>query len=59
MSKFTIEIATDNDAFQPDWQYETERILREAIEWIRQGHFDRQLYDINGNTIGSYSYGGE
>jgi hypothetical protein len=53
---FKIEIATENDAFQPHWAYETDRILREVINSIRFGKSDGQLYDINGNTVGSFSY---
>jgi hypothetical protein len=56
---FKIEIATENDAFKPDWTYETERILREVIQHIRFDKSDGQLYDINGNTVGSLAYSEE
>jgi hypothetical protein len=56
---FKLEIETDNAAFEGGWQYETERILHEVIEGMRQGRDTKPLYDINGNTVGSFTYTGE
>lgn len=49
----TITINTDNDIFQPDPVYETQRLLRRLAACIgEKGLEERKLIDTNGNSIG-------
>lgn len=57
-----VNIATNNDAFQPDARYEVVRILRKLAENIEAaGIPDRSinLYDANGNRVGVLEVEGE
>lgn len=48
-----INIATDNAAFEPDWQHEVSRILKRLAEKLDNGlDEDTILRDINGNRAG-------
>ena len=52
--KITINIKTDNAAFQ-DNPEELQNILTKAVEDIAQsGRKERMLYDSNGNKVGNY-----
>ena len=59
MSNFTLNIQTDNAAFQDDGpSVEVVRILRELADKIeRTGADDYSLIDINGNRVGSANFG--
>lgn len=48
----SIEIETDNAAFDEDERAEAVRIIREAADFIESGGDARNLHDINGNTVG-------
>lgn len=51
--KYTIEIETDNDAFLPDPNVETARILRElAQRLVDEAPAEVTLRDANGNRVG-------
>lgn len=52
MTKYLIEIDTDNDAFE-DLEYELSSILRKAAKKLDSGILDFKLRDSNGNTVGS------
>jgi hypothetical protein len=57
MGRFTLTIATDNDAFTPEPNSEIARILRRAATFIESGWLDGQpfaLLDVNGNSVGAY-----
>ncbi len=54
--RLTIEIALDNEAFQPDSGIEIARILRRLaaeVEYDNPGHDMPELKDRNGNCVGS------
>jgi hypothetical protein len=56
MSKFIIEIETDNAAFgddEGDWGIEAARLLREAAVRVERGYSSFPLIDYNGNKVGS------
>jgi hypothetical protein len=57
MSKFIIEIETDNAAFEDDPSFEVIRILENLIKKI-EGNIDVfvDLYDLNGNRVGFAEY---
>ena len=55
MSKFIIEIETDNAAFEDDnLSYEVGRVLWELSNHLKEvGDFEKKkLFDYNGNHIG-------
>lgn len=54
--KFILEIdKLDNDAFDGgNMEAEIYRILREAAVKVRDGWDTSSLYDVNGNTVGSF-----
>jgi hypothetical protein len=55
MSKFVLEIATDNAAFQDgDGDFELGRILREVAAKVEYGHNAAAVRDINGNAVGYF-----
>ena len=60
MGRFTLTIATDNDAFSDDaLTPEIARILRRAANFIEDGWLDNQpfaLLDVNGNSVGSFTH---
>ena len=62
-SVFKVEFHTDNDAFVDDPQAEIARVLRRIALDIKDGRRDpfgdQRVLDINGNTIGSTTYGDE
>lgn len=51
---FTLSIATDNDAFQPDPAVEVIRLLQQVIERLSDGRSIGFLVDVNGNSAGEY-----
>jgi hypothetical protein len=60
MRKITIEIKTENDAFQDNECGETARILRDLARYIEVEHAQDlenaspvRLFDRNGNRVGS------
>ena len=53
--KLLIEFSTDNDAFHDDSYGETERILNEVLQEVAH-HRTKPIKDINGNTIGQWSW---
>lgn len=56
MTKFILEIETDNDTFADgNLEEEVARILRKAAAAVEDGIAWCHLYDINGNRVGSYS----
>lgn len=57
MSILKIEIDTQNDAFNADPMQEIERLLIDVIRKLGQHEPTRTLRDLNGNTVGSFSYG--
>lgn len=55
---FTLAIGCDNDAFTDDRHAEIARILRWCADRLERTHNDTgNLFDLNGNRVGSYSYG--
>lgn len=52
--KVLIEIDCDNAAFEPDWQDEVSRILKELAYKLRRVGLPEglNLHDINGNKVG-------
>jgi len=50
-----IEFSTDNAAFEYPFE-EIARILRQLADAAEHGIGHRIIKDINGNTIGSYTY---
>lgn len=55
MSKFTLEIETDNAAFE-DRDFEVERILRHVAGCVGIGCEEGVILDHNGNTCGYYEF---
>ena len=54
MAKFTVEIDTDNAAFEDDLEAELGSILMTLARKVQSGKgFDFKLRDSNGNTVGS------
>ena len=49
-----VEFETDNAAFEDPG--EAARILHKIADAIESGRVYGELYDINGNRIGSYSF---
>lgn len=60
MSRFTLTIATDNAAFDPneggDVSGEVARILREVADKVESGRLEGVLRDINGANVGQYHH---
>jgi hypothetical protein len=62
MAKFTLTISTDNAAFEADdLGIEIARILRGVADSTERGidpkrFFTLPLRDVNGNTVGKYTY---
>ena len=56
MSKFnlTVEMTTDNDAFEFDREYEVWRILGTVTDKIAQGRSSGTCFDLNGNNVGTW-----
>lgn len=55
MTKFTLTIDLDNDAFQPDPAEELAYHLRRITNQIAAGYQSAPIIDTNGNTVGSWS----
>jgi len=53
-TKFILEIALDNDAFQPDWKGGVVCMLRNIQRQITDCVEELTLYDQNGNKVGFY-----
>jgi hypothetical protein len=54
MSEIVIRINTDNSAFCPDKRYEISRLLKIVIANLDKD--EKNLKDINGNTVGFFKY---
>ena len=54
--KIKIEFSTDNAAFDDDAGPEIHRILQHVCLDIREGLICSPIRDINGNTIGIWSW---
>ena len=52
---FSLEIECDNAAFETGLRYEIERIVRRALDDLKDGAIDGKLRDVNGNTVGEWS----
>lgn len=52
--EFTVQIFSENAAFEGDPQGEVARILRGVTEQLEEGSFSgtKRLLDINGNPVG-------
>ncbi len=59
--EFEIAFRSGSDAFQDCPTFETARILREIAEDIERSvsYCEGNVRDVNGNTIGSFSYAHE
>ena len=52
MAKFTLEITLGNDAMQnPE---DIADALRKAASRVQAGYGNGNIYDLNGNAVGSY-----
>lgn len=59
MERFTLEIYTGNAAFEGGVASEVGRILRELARSLEHGdadHTEGGLLDLNGNTVGRWSW---
>lgn len=55
--KFSLFIETKNAAFEDDnGSVETARILKETANLIEMGEQAGNIRDINGNTVGEWSF---
>lgn len=54
--RVVIEFDTDNAAFA-DYPGEEARILQDAVKRIAAGQSHGDLYDYNGNKVGTFSVG--
>ena len=60
MAKFTLEIETDNAAFDVEnggLPFELRECLRRAIKNIEDGRYSYTIFDTNGNRVGGHCYG--
>ena len=58
MARFTVQLSTDNLAFEDDPGYELARILRGIADDISNGReYDmfQTIFDANGNDVGRYA----
>lgn len=53
---FSVTLTTDNDAFSDSESMEVARILRDAAARIESGEMRGNLRDVNGNTVGAFSF---
>jgi len=54
-TRFTVSIDTGNDAFEGDRDREIARILRKLADRLESCNpGEGPLYDVNGNTVGSW-----
>lgn len=51
---FTLDISTDNAAFEDEPAAEVARILRRIADKLEQGQRDGIAADVNGNRCGSF-----
>jgi hypothetical protein len=57
--KITINIDTENDAFKNDLVEEVRSCFHAFIyDFTRQGKRKGKLYDVNGNTVGTFKVTG-
>jgi hypothetical protein len=57
--QFTLTIDTDNAAFESDWAMEVRRILKALVVGEHGPRYDKVagvVRDVNGNTVGMWSY---
>jgi len=50
----TIKIKTDNQVFKDNLTLELDRCVNSAIASIEHGYDEGNIYDSNGNTVGTY-----
>lgn len=56
MATFKIKFKTDNDAFKDGGaEFEVARILRTIAEHVLAGEDAGKVFDVNGNSIGTWS----
>jgi len=53
---FTLRFDTDNAVFEESFASECARILREVADKLEEGDDNGAIRDINGNSIGKWSY---
>ena len=56
--KFTLNLTTDNEAFDPDPRPELARILRGIADKVENGgeiEFFQTILDLNGNDVGRFA----
>ncbi len=54
--QFTLKIETANAAFEDRKHSEVARILREIAKKVDEGESSGNCRDINGNTVGKFSF---
>jgi hypothetical protein len=57
--KITIEIKTDNAAFEERYEHQLAEILSDASYRIVCGETEGSLRDINGNRVGTFTVKGK
>ncbi len=58
MARFTVQLSTDNAAFDPDPAPELARIMRKIADTIEAGDDIGQfltILDVNGNDVGRFA----
>jgi hypothetical protein len=55
---FQLTIATDNAAFEDDPINETVRIVKDALNKLKNGEHEGSLRDANGHTVGTFTFEG-
>ncbi len=58
MARFTVQLSTDNAAFDPDPAPELARIMRKIADTIEAGDDIGQfltIFDVNGNDVGRFA----
>jgi hypothetical protein len=64
MTKFTLTINCDNDAFKSEHggdasrRYEVGTLLRVAAEEVESGYIEGSIVDTNGNKVGAFRFAG-
>jgi len=55
-NSFQVNIKCTNAAFHDDRNNEVARILRELADKLDNGYMQANLFDLNGNNVGSGDY---
>ena len=56
MRRFTLEIETENDAFKDNEAYAVTLLLRQTAELVNHKQTSGKIRDLNGNTVGRWSF---